>query len=102
MSPEVMGFEMDSNKVTGLFYHSPDSRIGDGEDPLIRSNSRIPDKVFEPVSHLLRNEGYLCLLATFRISENKLSLFNISGSELQDLTDSHTTTGHKLQHKTVS
>jgi len=88
-----MRFEIDSNESTSLFHNSPGRRIGDWEDPLIRFNSLISDIVFESVSYLLRNKDNLCLFATFRISENKLSIFNISGSELQDLTYSHSTTG---------
>ena len=44
-----------------------------------------------------------CLLfPTFGVSEGQFSTVNIVGGELEHLADSHPTTGHKLQHETVS
>ena len=39
--------------------------------------------------------------AAFGISDENLPVFNVIGSEFQDLTHSHATTGHEFEHKPV-
>jgi hypothetical protein len=69
---------------------------------LLGPNFLISDVIFKPVSYLLRDENNLYPSATVGITEHKLSILNIPGSELQDFTNSHPTSGHQLQDKSVS
>ena len=72
-----MRFEIDSNESTSLFHNSPGSRIGDWEDPLIRSNSLIPDIVFESVSEPLGDKDELLLHTTLWFFEGQSPVIDI-------------------------
>jgi len=44
----------------------------------------------------------LPLFAAFWVSEGQFSVFNVSGSQFQNFSDSHSYPGHEFQHEAVS
>lgn len=68
---------------------------------MVRLDPFIADVSSEPISNLLWNVYDLLFLATFGISEEQFPLLYIVRSELQNLADSHTPSGHELQDEAV-
>ncbi len=68
----------------------------------MRLNSLVPDILFESVGHFLWDEYVLPLFLAFGVSERQLSVLDVSGSQLQDFTDSHSASGHQFQDEAVS
>ena len=64
---------------------------------MIGLNVLVPDILFESVGHFLWDEYVLPLLPAFRVSERQLSISDVSGSQSQNLADSHSSTGHQFQ-----
>ena len=56
----------------------------------------------QPVYHLSGNEHDLSVLAALWALDNKLLVIYISGSKLQNLADSHPSSGHQFQDQPVS
>jgi len=69
---------------------------------LIGLNALVPDILFESVGHFLWDEYVLPLLPAFRVSERQLSVLDVSGSQFQNLADSHSASGHQFQDEAVS
>lgn len=60
------------------------------------------DVLAEPISDPPRDEHDLSLFPALWIPQDKLLIDNIFRGEFQDLSDSHSSSGHKFQNKPVS
>jgi len=101
MSSEVMGPYVDAGILASIDNHPSGSGISQRKDPLIRQDTFFSDIVPEPVSDLLWNENQFAFLAALGLPENQLAFLNISGSELEDLTDPHSTPGHEFHDQSI-
>jgi hypothetical protein len=101
MTPQIVGSKGNPHHIACLFYHSSGSFLAYRKDALVGINALLPDIDFQPFSDFLRKEHELLLLATLRISKDQLPFSNTTGCELEDFTDSHTTTGHELKDQAV-
>lgn len=72
------------------------------ENPLICLNSLGSNVFPETVGDLLGDKNNLMLFTTLWASEGELPVFNISGGQLQNLTDPHPTPSHEFENQSVS
>jgi hypothetical protein len=96
-----MGFQMNPDQFTGLFYNDPGSSIGYRKNPVTYFDVIVTDIILEPVRNFLWQESNLCLFSAFGIPDYSLPVFDILWSEFQNLTDPHATSGHEFKQQPV-
>ena len=98
MPPEIVRSQLNP----GFLDDDPRCSIGDRENPVLRLDRLVLQVRPQPVNHLSGNEYDLRVLAAFWALDGKLLVVYISGSELQDFTDPHPSSGHQFQDEPVS
>ena len=101
MPSQVMRSHMEANHLASIDNDPPGSGISQRENPLIRPDVFFSDVLPESVSDLLWNENQFAFLAAFGLPENQFAFLNISGRELQHLTDPHPTSGHEFHDQAI-
>jgi hypothetical protein len=66
-----------------------------------RGEASVTDVSSEAARDFLWQEGGFSLFSTFEGSYDCLSVFNILGPEVEDLTDPHARSGHELKQKAI-
>jgi hypothetical protein len=83
--PQVMWLKVDFDQLPSLLHDRPGGSVCDRKNPPIGWNTLSPDIIFEPFSHLLRHERRLRFPPALRIIQGDLPVFNVPGSDFQDL-----------------
>lgn len=102
MPPQIMWPQVNSHQLSRFLDHQPCCSVGYREDSLRGLNSLLSHVFVQAVGDLARNEDNFCLFAAFRISNDEFSALDISGRQVQYLTDSHPSPGHEFEHQTIS
>ena len=92
---------MNADQVTGLFNNDPGGSVGYRKNPVTGFDPIVTDIFLEPVRDFLGQEGNLRFIAALGIPDDSLPVFDILGCEFQNLADSHATTSHEFEHKSV-
>jgi hypothetical protein len=102
MASEIMGTDFKTDFSAGPFNNLPGAGIADGENPFFRRHVPGPDIFPQPGCHLLGDINDLVLPTAFGPDQKQFAVIHIRHPKLQDLSDTHTTSGHQFEHQTVS
>jgi len=64
-------------------------------------NPVVPDVFLASVGHFLWDENMLPIFSALGSPQRQFPVMDVHRFQLQDLTHSHSATGHKFQHETV-
>jgi hypothetical protein len=96
-----MRLQIDANYFAGIFHDQSGCGISKRENPCILLNAIVTNIFLEPIYHFLWQENHLGFSSAFGVSDDYFAVFYIYWGQLKDISDSHATTGHQLQQKTV-
>ncbi len=101
VSPQIVRSQMDPNNPSSLVYNPSAGCIGYWKNSFVRLNPFAGDVFSKAIGNLLGDENNLTLFATLWASEGKFPVFDISRGQLQNLTNSHPTSGHQFKNQPV-
>jgi len=102
VSPQIMGPQPDSHNLACLLHNDSRRRIGNREDLCARLDGLLPNVFLQAIGQFLWDEGDLCLPTALGCLNDDSSPLNIRRGQFQHFPDSHSSSGHHLQDKTVS
>lgn len=101
MSPEIMGFQMDSNHFACFIHNLSRCRIRNREYSLVGRNPFPGYVFFQTICNLLRDKHDLPFLAALGGLESELSILDITRGQFQYLANPHSATSHQLKNQPV-
>lgn len=84
-----------------LFHYESGAVVAQREDSLLRADASISDVVSQSFRNPLGDEHDFLLTAAFGFSQDHPDAIDVSGRELQHLTDPHPRPGLKFQNESV-
>jgi hypothetical protein len=76
--------------------------IGNREYPIAGCIAHLQRVFAQSIRYFLWDEHEFVFLAAFRLTKNQFPVLQVSQSQLQHFTDSHTTTGHQFKNQPIS
>ena len=101
MSAEIVGPQPDSHNLPCLFHNDSGCRIGNGENLRVRFDGLLPNVFLQAIGQFLWDEGDLCLPTALGCLNDDSSPLNIRRGQFEHFPDSHASSDHHLQNKTV-
>jgi hypothetical protein len=102
MLTQVMRSEFDTDQFAGFDHHHSGSLIGNREYPIAGCIAHLQRVFAQSIRYFLWDEHEFVFLAAFRLTKNQFPVLQVSQSQLQHFTDSHTTTGHQFKNQPIS
>ena len=87
--------------IPGLFHNNPSRLICYWKNALVGFYTITPDIFFKSIGYLFWDECGFSLSFTFRFANDELSILDVFRLEFENLTNSHSSTGHQFQHESV-